>query len=535
MAKKQRTQHPQQSPQTYAPLGLWLAGAATLATLILLLLKFLAYEGVYTPPDAKRFNLVMWIAAGLILVGLAVYALLDPQRTRQFIFGRQARHGSNAAITLVAWLGALIVVNIIAVQYPKQWDLTEEKKYTLAKETEETLDKLSAPVHAIAFYTSQSSPQDTRELLENYKRSSNGKFTYEFQDPDQNPMLAQQLGISGDGKIYLEMGERHEIVSYASEQEITRALVRLMNPGERTVYFLTGHGERDIEGYGNDGYSKLSAMLEAKNYTVKSLPLLAEKKVPDDALAIIIAGPQHPVSQEEVDLLSDYVAKGGSLIVMEDPVPLTQFGDAPDPLANYLVTIWGIRLDNDIVVDTNSSSPLVPFGVDYSTHSITQKLRGIASFYPEARSVSLVENPPHAVDSLIRTLDRAWGETDFATLQSGQAAPNQESDIAGPITLAAASEDTTSGARVVVFGDSDFASNAYFDRYANGDVIVNAIDWAAEQENLLNLTPKDTIYRQLKPVSNVTLALVAILSVCIIPLLVIGGGVAAWISRRMRG
>lgn len=532
MAKKQKSQR---DLKTYAPLGLWLAGAAALATLILLFVKFLAAEGVYTPPDEKRFNLVIWIAAGLILIGLAVYAILDPQRTREFLFGRRARYGGNAAVTLLAWLGVLIVVNAIAVQYPQQWDLTEEKKFTLAKETEETLDKLTEPVHAIAFYTAQSSPQSARELLENYKRRSNGRFDYEFQDPDQNPVLAQQLGITGDGKIYLEMGDRHEIVSYASEQEITRALVRLMNPGERTVYFLSGHGERDIEGYGNDGYSKLSSTLEAKNYTVKKLPLLAEGKIPEDALAIIIAGPRQPVSQEEVNMLIDYLAKGGSLVVMEDPVPLTDFGDAPDPLANYLVTAWGIRLNNDIVVDTNSSQPLVPFGVDYSTHSITQKLRGVVSFYPEARSITLVENPPHAVDSLVRTLNRAWGETDFTALKSGQASPDQESDVIGPITLAASSEDTNSGARLVVFGDSDFASNAYFDQYANGDVIVNAIDWAAEQEGLINLTPKQSIYRQLKPVSNVTLTLVAILSICIIPLLVIGGGVASWLARRMRG
>lgn len=532
MAKKQKTQLDR---KTYAPLGLWLAGAAALSTFILLFMKFLASQGVYTPPDVKRFNLVIWIAAGLILVGLAVYALLDPQRARQFLFGRQAKYGSNAVITVLAWIGILIFANILAVQYPQQWDLTEEQRFTLAKETEETLDKLTEPVHAIAFYTSQSSTDSARELLENYKRRSNGKFDYEFQDPDRNPVLAQQLGITGDGKIYLEMGEQHEIVSYASEQEITRALVRLMNPGERTIYFLSGHGERDIKGYGDDGYSKLTATLEAKNYTIKSLPLLAESQIPQDAVAIIIAGPKYPLSQEEINLLADYVAKGGSLVVLADPVPATHLGDSPDLLANYLMSVWGIRLNNDIVVDTNSSQPLVPFGVDYSTHTITQKLQGIVSFYPEARSISLVENPPQAVDSLVRTLDRAWGETDFTALQNGQASPDPNRDVIGPITLAVSSEDRNSGARIVVFGDSDFASNAYFAQYANGDVIVNAIDWAAEQEGLINLTPKDTIFRQLKPVSNVTLTLVAILSVCVIPLLVIGGGVAAWLTRRMRG
>ncbi len=124
------------------------------------------------------------------------------------------------------------------------------------------------------------------------------------------------------------MGDRKEIVAFASETEILKGMLRLLNPGNNVVYFLTGHGERDIEQAGEASMTRAKTTLESKNYTVKTLNLLAENQIPEDASLIVIAGPLQPVSEEEVNLLKDYLANGGSLIVMEDPTALTEFGDA---------------------------------------------------------------------------------------------------------------------------------------------------------------------------------------------------------------
>ncbi len=134
-------------------------------------------------------------------------------------------------------------------------DFTEDKQNSLASETLDTLKALPASVQATAFFTSQTPSDTAQKLLENYKNHSNGKFDYTIIDPDQNPLAAKQAGITGDGKIYLQMGDHHEIVASASEQDITSALVRLMNPGQRTIYFLTGHGERDIQNAADPAYT----------------------------------------------------------------------------------------------------------------------------------------------------------------------------------------------------------------------------------------------------------------------------------------
>jgi ABC-type uncharacterized transport system involved in gliding motility auxiliary subunit len=537
MAKSKKSQR-KNHPQTYAPIGLWIGGIALLVTALLLVVKFLLVAQIFTMTNDKWFNLSLWIFAGLIIIGPGIFALLDPQRVRLFLSGRQARYGSNAAILLVAFLGILLVVNIIAFKYPgKPIDLTENKQNSLAQETLDTLAALPEPVHATGFFTSNYPTDTAKQIMDNYKTYSNGKFTYEFIDPDQNPLAAQTAGISGDGKIYLQMGDRHEIVSYASETDLTSALVRLMSPGDRTVYFLTGHGERDITTTGDTTYASINAALEAKNYTVKTLNLLAENAIPADAKALIIAGPKDPLTAGEIALLKDYTAKGGALVVLEEPVDPTNLGSNPDPLAAYLTTQWGITINNDIVIDTNSGTqPLFAVAANYGNHAITENLRGRIAFFPDARSLSFGTGISATPEALASTIQDAWGETDFASLKaSGKVQYDAGADYPGPIILAAASEDPITHSRLVVFGDSDFASDMFFSQYANGDFLLNAIDWAAGEEQMINLSKPTQTTRSLKPISGVTSALLWLSFLCILPGLVIAGGVASWLIRRSRG
>ncbi len=534
---KTKTSQKKNTAKKFAAIGLWVSGIALLATILLLVVKLLAVAKIYTLPNAHAFNWALAVSASLIVLGLAVFALLNPQRVRELLTGRQARYGSNAAIMLLAFVGILFVINILVFQNPgKPKDFTEDKQNSLATETLDTLKALPASVQATAFYTSQTPSDTAQKLLENYKNNSDGKFDYSFIDPDQNPLAARQAGITGNGKIYLQMGDQHEIVSYASEQDITSALVRLMNPGQRTIYFLTGHGERDIQNAGDTAYTTAKTALEAKNYTVQSLNLIAQNKIPENATVIVIAGPTQPISATEQTLLQDYVSNGGALVVLEEPVPLTQGGSSPDPLVAYLAANWGISFNNDIVIDSNTSQPLYAVAATYGKHPITEKLQGLISFYPTTRSLSIASNFPNQPVALVATTNSAWGETDFASMQAnGQVAFDPAVDVPGPLTLAVAAADTAKGSHIVVFGDSDFASNVFFSQYANGDMFINSIDWAAGQEQLINLTMPTAISHTMTLPSSFWLLIMAISFLCILPGLVIAGGVASWLIRRSRG
>jgi ABC-type uncharacterized transport system involved in gliding motility auxiliary subunit len=251
-----------------------------------------------------------------------------------------------------------------------------------------------------------------------------------------------------------------------------------------------------------------------------------------------VAGPLVPLSENTVKLIQEFLDNGGSLMFLANPIPLTQFGEKPDVLADYLASSWGIILNNDIVVDTNSSSsPFFAIGAQYAAHPITEKMQGIAAIFPYSRSITVGEgNPEAAPTALVLTIDQSWGETDFSALEGGQALEyNQETDQIGPMTLAAAAENSTSGSRVVVFGSSSFAQDDNFDFSGNGDMFANAVDWVAEQESLINLTTNTPQERTFTPPGSLQFILMIVSTVCLIPLVIIGAGIYAWVMRRRRG
>ena len=171
----------------------------------------------------------------------------------------------------------------------------------------------------------------------------------------------------------------------------------------------------------------------------------------------------------------------------------------------------------------------------YGKHPITEKLQGLVSFFPTARSLVITPSTSNTPIALISTTSSAWGETDFSSLQSnGQVSFQQGKDIPGPLTLAVVAQNAASG-HLIVFGDADFASDAFFNQYANGDMFINTIDWAGGQTQLINLTSPTAISRTFVLPSSLWLLVMAISFLCILPGLVIAGGVVSWLIRRSRG
>ena len=316
-------------------------------------------------------------------------------------------------------------------------------------------------------------------------------------------------------------------------------MVRLMNPEDRVIYFLLGHGEFSPDETGEQSLSLARTALEGKNYTVKTLNLLAENRIPEDADVIIVAGPTKPVSAQEVDQLGAFVQAGGGLIVMQDALPVTEFGNSPDPMADFLASDWGIILGKDLVIDQTSNQPTVAVGSQWGQHAIVNSLSGMVAIMPTARSVSVAENGSSSASLaiLVSTSQNAWAETDLAALQDQTQAvtPDPATDLMGPVPLGVAGENFELGGRVVAFGDSEFATNAGYAAYANGDLFVNSVDWAVGREDLISLTPKASTQRVVVPPQQATLGIILLVMVFVLPGLALVGAVVVWAMRRMRG
>jgi ABC-type uncharacterized transport system involved in gliding motility auxiliary subunit len=509
----------------YAVIGLYVALAAALTALGL----YIVY---------KQFNLGIQVALGFIVVGLAFFAMMDPQRVREVFTGRQVKYGSNALIMGLAILGILIIANYLVYNHNESWDLTQDKQNTLTQETIDMLAALPENVTAEAFFSSSSSPDSARAILNQYKAESNGKFDFVVIDPVKNPVAAQNANITTDGTVVLRMGDRMEPVSYPSEEQIDIALVKLINPQSRSVYFLTGHGEHDITASDQEnGLSSLKSMLESKNYSVAGLNLLLENKIPEDASVIVIDGPQKPLSQTEVDLLKNYLEKGHALILMQDSIAQYKIGEFADPLAEYITPAWGLVFNNDLVVDLSSNTATVAIGnpSTYGASPITANMGNLVTVFPVARSISATPVDGVTQIDLVSTSNQSWGEMSLEDLENSSAQYDEGVDFIGPLAIAYTGENSITQARLVVFGDTDFSVNGYFSAYGNSDILVNSIDWATGQENLISLTPRTTTERVLVTPKVYTLGLIFLMIIIIIPGLVLLAGILVWIQRKKRG
>ena len=512
--------------QKFSPYGFYISLAAALVSLGFFIVR-------------REFDNYLQISLGIMILGLAIGIFLDPIRVRTAFRGRQARYGSNALILILAFLGILVVVNYFGFENTKRWDLTEDKVNTLAVETLDIIDLLPEPVAIQAFFTPELGIDFARGLLEDYKFHSNEKISYTFIDPISDPVSAELAEISRDGSVVFWMGSRKEIVTTLTEQEFTAALIRLISGEDKIVYSLTGHGENRMEDSGEEGLSQAKLVLQSRNYIIRELNLLSAEIVPVDASLVVITGPIYPLETIEVVKLADYLSGGGSLILLQDSPLFTEFGDQEDYLSGYLQETWGILLGQDLIFDQTSFLGITaPVGAANPDHAISQAILGVATAFPTARSVRVIESGSGSVPvDLITTVnDGSWAETDLESLLAdGDAAYNPERDILGPVSIAVATENYTTNGRVVVFGDVDFVMNANYTFFGNGDLFISAVDWAVGQDALINLTPKNQIDRYMLPPQPYLLNLILLFVVIILPGAVLVGGVIVWIKKRRRG
>jgi len=495
-----------------------------------------------------RFGAISAFFSIVGLVCLLAYLLVDFKNVRTVFSKRSVKYGANVTVMILIVLGIAILVEAISSQHSFRLDLTKNKRFTLSDQTRKILKALDKDVNIIAFFSlDQGDPGAAEDLLQQYKQIS-ARITYEFVDPDKNPGRARSYEIEFFGAIVLETSEKQKKITESTEEALTNALIEVTKEGKKAVYLLKGHGERELEDIGEQGYNQVKNALEKENYDVKDLLLMQQQAVPDDAAVLIIAGPQKDLVPAEADSLNVYIQQGGNVLFLLDPE------QAPGMTA--FLKDYGIALGDDLVID--SFSRIFGAGIDmpvassYQQHPITEKFN-IATFFPVARSVRVADELPDGVTgiTLAASSPQSWAETDKEALQQGAVEFDQNSDLQGPVPLVAvvtrevtekpgASEKSGTGetsdpqkkkARLVILGDSDFASNTYLGLSGNKDLFLNTVSWLAEEEGLIAIRAKDSEAMPLILTAGQG-RFVFFLSVLLLPLAVAGTGITVFVKRR---
>jgi len=166
------------------------------------------------------------------------------------------------------------------------------------------------------------------------------------------------------------------------------------------------------------------------------------------------------------------------------------------------------------------------------------------SFFPFARSVQPLKELPSGVtvDTIFKSSERSWGETDLKRLGHGEAELDEKVDLKGPLPMAVAvtkevkpssDKGPAMKARLVVVGDSDFPQNQYFHTQGNGNLFLNMVSWLAQEEDLISIRPKPPEDRRIM-LSKSQQTRLFYLTIVVLPGAVLVAGVMVW-SRRRRG
>lgn len=486
----------------------------------------------------------------LILISLALKA----GEIREGFSRRSTKFGINSASSVLLVLGILAFVNYLGAQHSKRIDMTSERIYSLSDQSVQVAAQIKDDVHIRAFYTGGEYVPD-RDLLRLYTHQ-NSKISFEFIDPDKQPQIAQQAQVTvyGDmrnpmtgetikyGTVILEKGGKTERIEKQGgalkEEDLTNALLKLVKGVQKTIYFTEGHGEKQVSDTQRSGYQMAKNGLEKENYLVKTINIATEGKVPSDASVVIMAGPTSEPLANELDTLDAYLNGGGNVMLLLDPPPSASLKD--------FLKKWSIDAGNNFVVDASGmgklfgAGPTIPIVTKYEPHRITQGFN-VMTFFPLARSISPAKPPAEGtvVEPLLRTSENSWGESDL-TPGSKQVQFDAKTDVKGPVTIAAivtkaaGKDGAKAGAksgRLIVFGDSDFAVNSYFDKLGNGNLFTNTVSFLAQDENFISIKAKDPADRPLS-MTDAQAKSVAWLVELLLPGSVLAFGISVWVRRR---
>ncbi len=323
-----------------------------------------------------------------------------------------------------------------------------------------------------------------------------------------------------------------------TESDITGAFIRDLKNNTRTVCFVSGSGEHQIEDTDRNGFSRLKDSLSKDDYVVKSISLLEKAEVPADCTVAVVAGPKNDYQQPQVDAIKKYVEQGGrAMFLLDPPLKIGKPTADNDALMNVLQG-WGVSVDKDLLLDENPVGQLMGVGpqvalvTNYDSHPIVNEMKGTATGFPLARSMSVKNTDKSTVQKLFESSDSSFATT---KLDSPNVNTTDPSNKKGPLTIAAAGTYSTGKenveGRFVVVGTSIWTTNSFISFNGNSDLALNAMNWLSSDEDLISIRPKQDEDRKLT-MTRAQFGWVRLSSQFLFPAALLLAGISVWWRRR---
>lgn len=476
------------------------------------------------------------------------------------------------------------MVNYLAARHYSRFDWTESALYSLSEKSLAIVGRVDRDIDIIAFLTPSSSLdqqifEQVDELLDRYAAAS-PRIHKRVVDPARDRLEATRLiedfgidranavvVVAGDDRRVLDradfveldysaasLGQGPSVKSFRGEQLISSAILELIEDRKPRVRFTSGHGEASLEAGELRALSTATELLGRDNFALEPWPSIGRDMVPEGTDLLVIAGPTGRFLPEEVAVIDAYLTAGGRALLLLDPaIDGDRFRDLG---LRELLRRHGIEIAPDLVVDPSQALAVGPetlFTTDYGGHPIVQPLVGRPVILPLSRTVRRATAPPpgHEISELIRASTGAWAETDLTSLpdvrpDAGEAQgalsvaiaatwpvqPETETETESEAETDGGDGDSDQGeGRLVVIGDSDFATDGYLFDGANGELLLGAFNWLIDRESLLAIAPREPEQMKLS-LSPSELRTINLLSLLVLPGLAVATGIFVHLRRR---
>lgn len=473
----------------------------------------LAYASIY---PAHTFIIAVMATIALLLIGWFVRSWLPQMRGS---FRRQATYlRINNLMVLVLALFSVVLTNLIVKQYYHRSDFSTTRRFTLSQQSSLVARSVERETE-IMFFGAEGGKEQRRmrELMEMF-RYLNKRITYTFYDLDRSPLKAKEFNVVEYNTLVFRSGEKTAVARGADEETVTNLIIRGMRRKAIIIGYLQGHNEHTLSTTERDGYGKVAGQLTAQGYTVKTVDLRGETINPTLIDLLVIAAPKVELAGQEYDILWDFREKGGKLLVLVD---------GPDQLAPFLKT-FGLHISASPVYDisnvagTDPSSPLVNSYVDTP---ITRNF-GLSTVFPGVHAIEHKENMMlgFRFDPFVSTSAGNWFET------NGNYRKDPD-EIAHPQPIAAAVSHPEKLVKMVIFGDSDFATNAYSGVAGNANLFINSVNWLCGEGALVSMAPAKVEFVPMV-VSEQQARILRVIAPVGAPLFFVIAGIVVWLRRR---
>ena len=473
------------------------------------------------------------------------------QKINESMNKKYLRNGSYSVVISAVFVVIVLVINMIVGSLPTKYtelDVSTQKLYTISDDTKKFLKDLDKDVTIYQVVQSGSEDETIKKLLERYAEESD-HIKAEQKDPVVNPKFTSQY-TSDDvaaNSLIVVCGDRSKVINYDSiyessmdyntyqssitgfdgEGQIDSAISYVTSEDLPVLYTLDGHGEKDLD-------STLQEDIQKANIDIKSLNLITEESVPDDAACLMINAPTTDISEAEKDAIIKYLENGGKAMIFSDYTE--------ESMENFDAVLknYGVERTDGIVIEGDSQHyAQMPYFV-VPTVNNTDAISGFASkgYYvlmPYAQGIKKDEDVRDTVtvNSLLTTSDSAYSKVD---VNSGSIEKTDD-DIAGPFDLGVSITETVDDkeTQIVYYASSNLMDSQVNQMVAGGNeqMIMSSLNWmcSSDETSTISIPAKDL------QVSSLTLTAYdasfwKIMVMGIIPAVVLIMGFMVWLKRR---